>query len=67
MIKTVHYYLIKNVHLYLVIYNNSKNINLDYLTKVKLKSLYLDCFDLKDFSFIQNLSGSAKKMFGGIG
>ncbi|WP_026651978.1 hypothetical protein [Butyrivibrio proteoclasticus] len=35
--------------------DNPERINLDVLTKLNLTALHIDCFDLRDYSFIQRL------------
>ena len=37
-------------------------INLDVLTTLKLKELILDCFDLRDYGFVQNLSDGLENL-----
>ena len=37
-------------------------INLEILTKLNLKSLSLECFDLRDYGFIQNLSDDLEEI-----
>lgn len=42
--------------------NNSNRINLSVLAALKLKSLCIECFDLKDYEFIQNLSDELEEL-----
>lgn len=42
--------------------NNSVRINLSLLTKLNLKSLNIECFDLKDYEFVQNLSDDLEEL-----
>lgn len=42
--------------------NNPQRINLNVLTKLNLRSLHIDCFDLKNYEFIQNLSDELEEL-----
>ncbi len=42
--------------------NNPKRINLSVLTELNLKSLRIECFDLRDYEFIQNLSDELEEL-----
>lgn len=43
--------------------NNHERINLSVLTELKLKSLHIECFDLRDYEFIQNLSDELEELY----
>ena len=42
--------------------NNPKRINLSVLAELNLKSLHIECFDLRDYEFIQNLSDELEEL-----
>lgn len=42
--------------------NNPKRINLSVLAELNLKSLHIECFDLRDYGFIQNLSDELEEL-----
>lgn len=42
--------------------SNSKRINLSVLEELSLKSLRMECFDLRDYEFIQNLSDEIEEI-----
>ena len=42
--------------------SDSKRINLSVLTELNLKSLRIECFDLRDYEFIQNLSNELEEL-----
>ena len=42
--------------------SNPKRINLSVLTELNLKSLHIECFDLRDYEFIQNLSDELEEL-----
>ena len=41
---------------------NQSRINLSVLAKLSLKSLHIECFDLRDYGFIQNLSEELEEL-----
>lgn len=42
--------------------NNPKKINLSILEELNLKSLHIECFDLRDYEFVQNLSDELEEL-----
>lgn len=42
--------------------SNPERIDFDVLTKLNLKSLHLECFDLKNYEFIKNLSDELEEI-----
>ncbi len=42
--------------------NNSERINLSVLTNLNLKLLHIECFELKNYEFIQNLSDELEEL-----
>lgn len=42
--------------------NNPKRINLSVLTELNLKSLHIECFDLRDYEFVQNLTDELEEL-----
>lgn len=42
--------------------NNPNRINLSVLEELNLKSLRIECFDLKDYEFVQNLSDELEEL-----
>jgi len=42
--------------------NNPKRINLSVLAELNLKSLRIECFDLRDYEFVQNLSDELEEL-----
>ena len=46
----------------IVLILNPERINFDVLTKLKLKALHLECFDLKNYEFIKNLSDKIEEL-----
>lgn len=42
--------------------DNHERINLSVLTGLNLKSLHIDCFDLRDYNFIKNLSDDLEEL-----
>ncbi len=43
--------------------SNPNRINLSVLTELNLKSLRIECFDLRDYEFIQNISEELEELF----
>lgn len=43
--------------------SNTNRINLSVLAELSLKSLHMECFDLIDYEFIQNLSDELEELF----
>ena len=42
--------------------NNKQRINFDVLAKLPLKSFHIDCFDLRNYEFIKNLSDDLEEL-----
>ena len=42
--------------------SNPKRINLSVLAELNLKSLHIECFDLRDYEFVQNLSDELEEL-----
>ena len=61
-------FLLKMPHLERLLINcidfksNPERINLDVLTELNLRSLQLECFDLKNYEFIKNLSDKIEEL-----
>ena len=42
--------------------DNQQRINFDVLTKLRLKSFHIECFDLRDYEFIKYLSPDLEEL-----